>query len=197
MKKLFLSIVLVLALSVASYSQRVVWEDDFETSKGWSEYEDKDGSALVKDGVFLVKSKGTREFITKCKTNVDINKNFTITADANVKDGLKEDQYIGMAVDFMDNKNFSVFLVEKGFVWFFQFRDGNKVREDKEYIKPRSKKDQKMVKFELQRKGSNIMFLVNDEETIETKIDKIESNRIGFYVSGGQEVSFDNVKIMQ
>ena len=58
--------------------------------------------------------------------------------------------------------------------------------------------DTKDFKFEIQRKGQNVMFLVDDEETIEMDgIFEVRSNRIGLMVSGEHEVSFDNAKIIQ
>ena len=71
------------------------------------------------------------------------------------------------------------------------------MRQEKDMLKKYSD-DKKDFKFELQRKGQNVMFLVEDEETIEMDgIIEVRSNRIGLMVSGDHEVSFDNVKIIQ
>ncbi len=51
--------------------------------------------------------------------------------------------------------------------------------------------------FEIQKKGQSVIFLVNNEETLEMDGITVKSNRIGFMVSGKQEVAFDNVKIYQ
>ena len=86
-------------------AQRVVWQDDFETSKGRSEFEDESGEAVVKDGALVIKSKEGWIYYSKCKTNLDGNKNFTITVDVNVKGGLEKKKYVGLLFDYRDGKN--------------------------------------------------------------------------------------------
>lgn len=178
-------------------AQRIIWQDDFETSKGWSEYEDESGQAVVKDGALVIKSKEGWIFSSKCKTNLDGNKNFTITADVNVKGGLEKKRYVGLIFDYNDSKNYMAFYVEKGFVWFEQHLNGVIVRQEKDYLKQNKKDNNKQMTFELRKKGQSVMFLVNDEETLEMDGIDVHSNRIGFMVSDDQKVSFDNVKISQ
>lgn len=177
-------------------AQRVVWQDDFETSKGWSEFEDESGEAVVKDGALVIKSKEGWIYYSKCKTNLDGNKNFTINVDVNVKGGLEKKKYVGLLFDYRDGKNYMLFKVEKGFVRFEQYQNGTCIREEKEYLKQNNKNKKEMT-FELQKKGQSVMFLVNDEETIEMDGIDVRSNKIGFMVSDDQKVFFDNVKITQ
>ena len=47
-KTLILTCVLMLSTTISLRAQKVIWHDDFETSKGWSEYEDEAGKAIVK-----------------------------------------------------------------------------------------------------------------------------------------------------
>lgn len=89
-----------------------------------------------------------------------------------------------------------LFKVEKGFVRFEQYQNGTCIREEKEYLKQNNKNKKEMT-FELQKKGQSVMFLVNDEETIEMDGIDVRSNKIGFMVSDDQKVFFDNVKITQ
>lgn len=198
MKKNVMLLCLIGCMAVGSLqAQRVVWQDDFETSKGWSEYEDEAGSAAVKNGVLQIKSKEGWIFRSKCKTNLDGNKNFTISVDVALKNGLKQDRYVGLLFDYDDNKNYKAFFVEKGFVYFEQYKEGVLIRQEKEPLKNRSKNDSKQLTFELQRKGQSALFLVNDEETIDMDGVEVHSNRVAVMVSGDQEVSFDNIKITQ
>jgi hypothetical protein len=96
------------------------------------------------------------------------------------------------------------FYVERGFVRFIQYKDGQLVREEKDYLKGHGKKlhiiktkEETHLTFEIQKKGQSVIFLVNNEETLEMDGITVNSNRIGFMVSGKQEVAFDNVKIYQ
>lgn len=200
MKKILVAICFIVFMGICgAHAQKVVWHDDFETSKGWSEYEEKDKgqSAVIKDGVMQIKGKDEDSVISKCKTNLDGNKNFTIKCDVTVKNGLKPDNFIGLIFDYFDSKNYKVFYVEKGYVYFKQYKEGNCVRYERDNIKNNGKKDLKQLTFELQRKGRNVMFLVNDEETIDMDEIEVHSNRIALMVSGDQLVFFDNVEILQ
>ena len=185
------------------HAQRVIWQDDFETSKGWSEYEDESGKAIIKDGTLIIKSKDGWTYFSRCKTNLDGNKNFTISADVNTKNDLLNGHKIGIIFDYNDGKNYMAFYVERGFVRFIQYKDGQLVREEKDYLKGHGRKlrfltkDDSQLTFEIQKKGQSVIFLVNNEETLEMDGITVKSNRIGFMVSGKQEVAFDNVKIYQ
>lgn len=203
MKKLL--VVTALLLYSAEWNlnaQRVIWQDDFETSKGWSEFEDEDGKAVVRDGMLIIKSNEGWSYISRCKTNLDGNKNFTISVEVNAKDGIEKDRYVGIIFDFNDRKNYKVFYIEKDMVRFAECRDGVIVRDEKDVLK-KQKKDKKnrdksiSLTFEVQKKGQSAMFIVNEEEALEMDGIEVKSNRIGFLVSGNQEVSFDNVKIVQ
>jgi hypothetical protein len=186
------------------HAQRIIWQDDFETSKGWSEYEDESGNAIIKDGTLIIKSKEGWTYFSRCKTNLDGNKNFTISADVNPKKELIFGHKIGIIFDYSDGKNYMAFYVERGFVRFIQYKDGQLVREEKDYLKGHGKKlhiiktkEETHLTFEIQKKGQSVIFLVNNEETLEMDGITVNSNRIGFMVSGKQEVAFDNVKIYQ
>ena len=204
MKKLLILIgIVIIAITENLNAQRVIWEDDFETSKGWSEYEDLTAKVIVKDGVLLIKSKSdSYRYISKCKTSLDANKSFNLTAEINVKRGLNLNSMVGIMFDYKDTKNYTAFYIQNGFAVFEQVKDGTLIRQDKDSIKRnkasflRNKKDMKFT-FEIQKKGSSAMFLVNEEETIDMDEIEMKSNRIAFFVSGNQEATFDNVKITQ
>ena len=202
-KALILTSILLLSTTIGLQAQRVIWQDDFETSKGWSEYEDEAGKAIVKDGHLIIKSKQGWTFFSKCKTNLDGNKNVTINADIKVKRNLIIGQRIGIAFDYNDTKNYMAFYVENGFVYFIQCYNGVIIREDKEPLKrnvtaqKKRDKDAPDMVFEIQKKGQSILLLVNDEETIEMDDIVVKSNRIAFFVTNDQEAYFDNVKISQ
>ena len=207
MKRLFLLIIIfVYAVPCNLCAQRVVWQDDFETSKGWSEFEDLTGKAVVKNGTLIIKGNEGLSYFSRCKTNLDGNKNFTINAEIYLKHGISQlvnGKTVGMIFDYYDRKNHKAFYVEKGFVWFVQLKDGTLVREEKDFLKnfiPDRKSREKNlpdIRIEIQKKGQTVLLLVNGEETLEMDGIVVGSNRIGFIVSGGQEVTFDNVKIMQ
>lgn len=201
--RLFIVGILLFSMTCSLQAQRVIWHDDFETSKGWSEYEDEAGMAIIKDGHLIIKSEQGWTFFSKCKTNLDGNKNFTINTDIKIKRDMKAGQRIGIAFDYNDIKNYQACYVENGFVWYIQCSNGVIVREDKEPLKKPSQKKKNRDKdapdmtFEIQKKGQNILILVNEEETIDMDKITVTSNRIAFFVTNDLEAYFDNVKISQ
>lgn len=198
MKNIVITMLFIALSLLSAKAQRVVWQDDFESSKGWTEYEEKkDNFMVVKNGVMDMKSSDENPVITKCKTNYDCNKNFTLSVEAIPKSGLKEGMLLGILVDYRDTKNWIFFGIEKGTAVFWEMEKGNLIREDSEPIK-KIKKDKKTTyTLEIRRKGSNVMFVINDEETIEMDDIQIRSNKVGLIVTGDQEVLFDNIKISQ
>lgn len=199
MKRIYITIAIIgCTMFWNLQAQRVVWQDDFETSKGWSEYEDEDGEAVVKDGVLNIKAKEGWVFRSKCKTSLDGSKNFTITVDVKIKTTLERGCSIGIAFDYYDTKNYKAFYIDKGFAKFEEYRNGVMVRDEKEPLKKNFKyKKGTVVPFEIQKNGQNALFIVNGEETIDMDEIAVKSNRISFFVTNGQEASFDNVKISQ
>lgn len=199
MKRIIIAVVfLSCTITWNIQAQRVIWQDDFETSKGWSEYEDEFGEAVVRDGVLNFKAKEGGIFRSKCKTNLDGNKNFTLEVDVMIKKNLEKGCSIGIAFDYYDSKNYKAFYIEKGFARFEEYHNGTMIREEKEPLKKNFKyKKGNVLSFEIQKNGQNAIFLVNGEETIDMDEIIVKSNRISFFVTNGQEASFDNVKISQ
>ena len=203
MKKIQFALVgiAMLCLPYSLFAQRVIWHDDFETSKGWSEYEDEAGKAIIKDGHLIIEGEEGYRFFSKCKTNLDGNKNFSISAEVTIKNG--EDKEVGLLFDYKDTKNYMGFYVKKGFAWFVQCSNGTIIREEKEPLKgtigkKRAKRDNnKDMEFEIQKKGQNVVFIVNEEETLEMDEIIVKSNKIAFFVDDEQEAYFDNVKITE
>lgn len=198
MKKTLIIFFFICGLLISNgYAQRIIWQDDFETDRGWTEINDENGKSVVKNGKIEIESENGKRFISRCKTNLDGKKDFTITVEVKLDDELSRGKYVGLVFDYRDNRNFKMFYIEKGFVWFEEYVGGTIERQEKDMLKNYND-DKKNFKFELQRKGQNVIFLVEDEETIEMDgIIEVHSNRIGLMVSGDHEVSFDNAIIVQ
>jgi hypothetical protein len=195
MKKNSVLLLLCLSFGITIHAQNVIWQDNFDGNHSWSEFEyKKEGSSIVKDGMLTIKCEDGFRFISNCKTNFNGNKNFTISVDATSKSGLKEDVYFGIVINYLDKKNFTLFAIEKGFAYFLEFKQGEMVRQEYDVIK---KTKDKTFLLELKKNGDNILFVINGEETLDMEQVEINSSKIGLFVSGKAEVSFDNLKILQ
>lgn len=186
---------LTIIANILANSQNVIWQDDFNGNNNWSEFEyKKQGSAFVKDGVLTIKCEDDNTFISKCRTNLNGRKDFSIQVDAFSKSGLKEDVYFGLVVNYLDRKNYTVFAIEKGYVYFIECKNGIVVREDYDLIKNTKAKS---FTLELKKTSNNVIFVVNGEETLDLDQVEIITNTVGLYVSGNAEVAFDNMIIKQ
>ena len=181
---------------ILNAQQNVVWQDDFSSDKGWQTFEfKKQGKAeYTKDGKFLMKSEEGYYYISKCKTNLNANKNFTISVEAESKSGLKEDSYFGIVFNYLDDYNYMRFVVEQGFAYFMEVKQNEIVRWEKDIIKNTKAK---VFELQLKKSGNTLFFVINDEEALEIERVDIVTNKIGLCVLGKTQVAFDNVKIMQ
>lgn len=195
MKKIILLCFLSLAANTLVKAQNIIWQDDFNGNNNWSEFEyKKQGSAFVKDGVLTIKCEEDNTFISKCRTNLNGNRDFSIHVEAVSKSGLKEDMFFGLVVNYLDRKNYTVFAIEKGFAYFIECKNGIVVREDYDLIKNTKAKS---FTLELRKTGNNVVFVVNGEETLDLDQVEIMTNIVGLYVKGKAEVAFDNLIIKQ
>ena len=195
MKKIIVIAMLAFIANLITNAQNIIWQDDFNGNNNWSEFEYKNhSSSIVKDGVLTIKCEEDNSFISKCRTNLNGNKNFSISVEAVSKSGLKDNIYFGLVVNYLDRKNFSIFAIEKGFAYFIEYKNGAVVREDYDVIKNTKTKT---FTLELRKNSNSVIFVVNDEETLDMDKVEVSTSIIGLFVSGKAEVSFDNLIIKQ
>ncbi len=195
MKKILMACMFALIACVTLSAQSVVWKDDFDGDKGWQTFDFK-GSYKVeytKDGQLLLKSEGSK-CISKCKTSLNPMRNFSISVEATSKSGLKDDSYFGIAFNCLDNNNYCLFCVEKGFAYFQQYQNGECTRFDYDLIKNTKVKS---FNLEVKKTGTTVSFIINEEETMFIEEVEIKSSKVGLYVGGNTKVAFDNMQIKQ
>lgn len=204
MKKLLVLIGLIgYILSNNLLAQSVIWKDDFEDNKGWNEFEDETGRAIVKDGMLVIKARANWTYWSRCKTNLDVNKDFTIKGEISVKEKLDQTRYVGIVFNYYNRKNYSAFYIRNGFVYFSQVVNNQEVGYEFDVYKDPARarkgrsKDTKLF-FEVKKKGQNVMLVINDEECLEIPIEGLfKSNLIALSVTGELEATFDNIEIRQ
>lgn len=197
MKKIFMASLLALVACATIDAQNVIWKDDFDGDKGWQtfEYKNKFKAEYTKDGALLIRTHedGIQAF-SRCKTNLNPTKNFSVSVEATSKSGLRDDSYFGIAFNCLDKKNYSLFCVEKGFAYYLEYKDGELKRYDYDIIKNTK---EKVFSLEIKKIGSTATFIVNEEETMFIEKVDVESSKIGLFVEGKTQVTFDNLVIKQ
>lgn len=196
MKRYITFSLLILVASVCVNAQNVIWSDDFEGDKGWQTFEFKKQytAEYSKDGQLLMKSEDGGSHMSTCRTNLNPIKNFSISVEATPKAGLKEDAYFGLAFNVLDRSNYYYFCIEKGFAYFNEIKDGEKVRHDYDLVKNTKAKS---FNLEIKKSGTTAIFLVNDEEVLYIESIDMHSSKVGLYVAGTTQVAFDNIEIKQ
>lgn len=195
MKKILMVGIFTLITCVSLSAQNIVWKDDFDGDKGWQTFEYKGlyKAEYTKDGQLMLKSEGSK-CISKCKTSLNPMRNFSIQVEATSKSGLKENSYFGVVFNCLDNNNYCLFSIEKGFAYFEQFQNSERIRFDYDLIKNTKVKS---FNLEVKKTGTTVSFIINDEETLFIEEIDVKSSKVGFYVEGETQVAFDNIEIKQ
>lgn len=196
MKRLLLSIVVVI-ITISASAQKFSLKDDFETNaNGWTEIVDKNGESIITEGVLRIKSKKSNGFYeSHCFTDIDIMSNFEIKCEVKVK-SINDDSTFGMILDYIDDGNFIAFIIYEGNACLRKYKDYKLVGCINNRIKLKSGKKAN-VELSVKNTLQKLTFEVNGMKAIEARFVPLTSTGIGFYVAGEQTVSFDNLEIIQ
>lgn len=170
--------------------------DDFETNKlGWTEYSGDRSEAIISEGFMHLVSKNDDEAFTVCYPALDVTRNFEIKCDVLAKK-IDDEKTFGLVIDYLDNYNYTVFLVTEGMAYFKNVRENRVIGRSYAPIKL---KEQKKATVELKIKSSyqKVEFYVNGMKALERRFLHMESNGIGFLAGGKQKIDFDNFEIVQ
>ena len=206
MKK-YLFIIALLACSVAANAQIV---ETFDSNKfGWQEFSQKDGSALIMDGVLKLKGKNPLEDIwsvkehsdvqSTCYAPIDPQKNFEIKSTAIAKK-INDKGFFGVIFDYKDDGNYSAFYISEGdknaIVLYQRLYErrivGRRFTELKLQTKRKAEFD-----FSIKSTYDDIQFFCNGMKVMEVRHQLPQFTGFGFAVIGQQEVDFDNVEFIQ
>ena len=185
--------------------------ETFDSNKfGWLESVEKDGSAIITEGVMRLEGKnalddvwslkaGESQVMTSCYAPFDPQKNFTFKCDAVAKK-INDKGYFGLVFDYIDNYNYSVFYIFKGdknaMVLYHRVKGGEIIGERLADLKLKQKKNAEFA-FELKSSFDRVEFYCNDMKAMEVRYNPIKYCGIGFAVFGQQTVDFDNVQFIQ
>lgn len=217
MKRTFLSLWMIAAMTVTSFAQSFV--DTFDAnSLGWTEcaFESNKGSAVIDKGVMTIKSKGENKtagailsgltgvatkvgentfFETHCYAPLDVNKPFEVIANVKI-DKLASDRVCGFVFNYKDGGNFYCFNFNDEMVNFTRYADNRVVGNIMQGIKwPDKKKlDQE---WKLICDGDVLSFYVDGMEILKVRYMPIDFSGIGFYTFGKQTLVVEDMTFTQ
>lgn len=217
MKRTFLSLCMIIALSANSYAQSYI--DTFDAnSLAWTEcaFESNKGSAVIDKGVLTIKSKGENKavgalltamsgvatkvgentfFETHCYAPLDVKKPFEVIANVKV-DKLANDRVCGFVFNYKDGGNFYCFNFNDEMVNFTRYVDNRIVGNISQGIKWESKKKLEQV-WKLVSDGDTLSFYVDDMEILKVRYMPLDFSGIGFYTFGKQTLVIDEMTFTQ
>lgn len=217
MRKLFITLGMIIAIASGSFAQTFV--DTFDAnSLGWTEcaFESKKGSAVIDKGVMTIKSKGENKaagaflsamsgvamkvgedtfFETHCYAPLDVRKPFEVIAHVKI-DKLANDRVCGFVFNYKDGGNFYCFNFNDEMVNFTRYVDNQVVGNIMQGIKWTNKKklDQE---WKLVYNGDLLSFYVDDMEILKVRYMPLEFSGFGFYTFGKQTLIVEDMTFTQ
>lgn len=187
--------VILLALLVSS-SVNAQLIDDFETNKlGWNEFSSSRSEAIITEGHMHLVSKNDDPAFTICYPALDVSKNFELKCDVLAKK-IDDEKTFGIVIDYLDDYNFSAFVVTEGMAMFRQFKGNELVGRTYAPIKLKEQK-KAVVELRIKCEYNKIEFYVNGMKALERRFLHMESNGVGVFAGGKQKIDFDNFEIVQ
>lgn len=204
-------IIIICSLLICAAAVNAQNVETFDSNKfGWLESVEKDGSAIITEGVMRLEGKNAlddiyivksdySQVVTSCYAPFDPQKNFTFKCDAIAKK-INDKGYFGLIFDYMDNYNYSAFYILKGDknakVMYNRVKDNEIIGYRFADLKLNQKKNAAFA-FELRSSFDRVEFYCNDMMAMEVRYNPIQYCGIGFAVFGQQTIDFDNVQFIQ
>lgn len=204
MKKFYVFILIAVATMTANAQ---TFKDTFDSNiLGWTEFTDKDGEALIQDGVMHLEGKkpatsniftsSAGSFVlTSCYAPIDVKTNFELKIKAKVKK-IGENNKVGIVLDYYDDYNFVMFTIDDKYVYYEKVKEGYIVARKRGQLKLT---DKKKAELELSIKTSfdKLEMSINNMLVMDIRFIDLISNGIALFASGAQEVDFDDLEIIQ
>lgn len=199
MKKYLLIITLLTAIGVNAQLK-----EEFDSNNWqWTEYSTNLGKAYIINGVMRLESDTKadltwEEVVGTVATHsflpMDPTTGFTIKCDALV-DKIDDNKPFGIILDYIDDMNCLIFVMKEDAAYLLKMKEGKIVGKQRNQFKlPKQKKAQ--LDVEIDYRGGELEFRVNDIQALKAKYVPIESNGFGFFAFGKSKVDFDNVEII-
>ncbi|MDR1348805.1 MAG: hypothetical protein LBJ63_10375 [Prevotellaceae bacterium] len=195
MKKILLAVFVLISAFVNAQDKRVVTET-FDSNKfQWDEFYEKDCSGSIQDGYFVLQNKKNEHLVrsvTELPINVD--NNFKITFKFLIPK-VNDEYYFGIIFNYEDENNYNNFLVSEKKYKILNKINGISSISRQGGIILKSGKNKEVI-IELEKKGENLSFHVDNMEAIRiTK--KLKFNTFGFQVEDANTIKVDEVVIEQ
>ncbi len=190
---------LVTLLSITRINAQSPYEvvDNMDDNKfRWEEFYNKEFSNSFVNGYMILENKlddSAVYSITDLPLSLD--RNFKITTDVIISK-IDEKHRFGVLFNFEDESNYSSFILAEGHCKVYNCKNGtiSVVKQMDIILKSGRNKE---VKIEIERKGSKLIFSVDDMEFASISKKILDYPSFGYIVYGKNSLKIDDVKIFQ
>lgn len=211
MKKLLLSLLVVLAASQSANAQFKVVED-FESNKlEWTEApKGYSGSAIIDKGVMTLTSRVHKSltanfeidriycsYETHCYVPLNLTRPFSIISNVTIGELDDEDmQEVGLLFNYMDYGNYDAFIFNESNITYLRIRDEKRVGHIYQGMKWNKKRKAKQ-EWKLEYDGNYLLFYVDEIPLFKVKHVELKYDGFGFYAGGKQKLVIDDITFEQ
>ena len=111
-------------------------------------------------------------------------------------DKIDGNKLFGFVLDYLDDYNCILFMIEDDTAYLFKIKDGNIVGYNHNSFKIQGSKKKAQLDIEVIYNTDELEIRVNDVRAIYCRYVPIKSNGFGFFAYGKCKVDFDNVEII-
>ena len=199
-------LMLAILLGLATFAKAQVKETFDSNSWQWTEYSTDKGKAYIIEGVMRLESKSDDynntslvdilgSVATHAFLPMDPIKGFDLKCTATLEK-FEGKKMFGIILDYFDDFNCLVFMIKDDFACLYKIKDGRIVRQWKNQFKLQKGKKNTTLDIEINYRGGELEFRVNDVQSLMCRYVPIESNGFGFFAFGKCKVDFDDVEII-
>ncbi len=175
MKKIFLVQLVFLICNICFAQQMVTVKESFEQNKfNWDESFSDNGSVVLMNEMLMLENKSDATPLSSiCNLPISYDEDFTASVTFN-KPKINDEDFVGIVFNYEDELNYWVFLVREKEACIGRYYDGKfrRVRTNPIILKKGNKND---VLLQLERKGRNIIFSIDNMEVKKHPINIINS----------------------
>lgn len=194
MKRVFFLLCMLLPLWAVAQEKRVVTETFENNLFKWDEFYEKDYSAGIEDGYFVLKNQKDGAIWSVAELPIYSERNFKLTFKFLVP-RLNDKYYFGVVFNYEDGENFECFMLMERKFQYVNMKEG-KVRVSRRGpVILKGGKDRR-VEVLVEKKGGKLIFSVDDMEAISITRE-VRLTTFGFLVEGDNVLKVDEVAVEQ
>ncbi|MCX4291826.1 MAG: hypothetical protein OSJ36_08590 [Odoribacter sp.] len=194
MKRVFFLLCVLFPLWAGAQEKRVITETFDNNLFRWDEFYEKDCSAGIEDGYFVLKNQKNGTVCSVAEMPIFSERNFKLTFKFLVPK-LNDKYYFGVVFNYEDNENYECFMLMEKKFQCVNVKEGVVRVNRRGPVILKGGKD-RQVEVLVEKKGGKLVFSVDNMEAI-TMARNVKFTTFGFFVEGDNVLKVDEVMVEQ